>query len=186
MAKAKPLFKILLSFWIVYNIFAMMVMPNIGSYFGRITSRFLGPYANAVGLNAGWNFFSPEPAHPMYLKIVINYPDNSDGTPQESVETTYPPPETEESVPSLTRKREWAVMRFMVLDSKKLRLLMGPWLCKQYPGANSVDMEHVVDTIPLLDQAVLQSDNSLSEMSQEVKYAKASYNCDGSGDEESL
>ncbi|MBO9665211.1 MAG: hypothetical protein J7501_00155 [Bdellovibrio sp.] len=164
----------------------MLVMPNVSSYFGRITSRFLGPYANTVGLNAGWNFFSPEPAHPMYLKILVNYPPLEDGSLRDAVETFYPSPENDKNVPSLTRKREWALMRFMVLDAKKLRLLMGPWLCKQYPGAVSVDMEHIVETIPILDQAVLKKDESVSDISEERKYANASYSCDGSGDEEAL
>ncbi|WP_413557025.1 hypothetical protein [Bdellovibrio sp. HCB209] len=186
MAKVKPLLKILASVWIVYNICALMVMPNVGSYFGRTASKFVGPYANLVGLNAGWNFFSPEPAHPMYLKVVVNYPENEDGSYRDPLITAYPDPESEAKTVSLTRKREWAVMRFMVMDPRRLRQIFGPWLCRQYPGAESVDMEHVIETIPLLDEAVLNREVNLLEMSQERRYAKASVHCNSSGDEESL
>jgi hypothetical protein len=186
MAKVKPLLKILASVWIVYNIFSLMVMPNVSSYFGRVTSKFVGPYANVVGLNVGWNFFSPDPAHPMYLKVVVNYPAESDGSYREPVITSYPDPEAEAKVPSLTRKREWAVMRFMVMDPRRLRQIFGPWLCKQYPGAESVDMEHVIETLPPLDEAVFNKEVNLLEMSQERRFAKASVRCGVAGDEESL
>ncbi|WP_374030244.1 hypothetical protein [Bdellovibrio bacteriovorus] len=88
-------------------------------------------------------------------------------------------------LPNITRKREWALMRYMVLDPKRLRVLMGPWLCRQYPGATSVDMEHVIETIPFLDQAVRFREDSVSDLSKEVQYIRESYSCAG-GDEESL
>ncbi|WP_413581557.1 hypothetical protein [Bdellovibrio sp. HCB288] len=186
MAKVKPLLKILASVWIVYNIAALMVMPNVSSYFGRVASKYVGPYANLVGLNAGWNFFSPDPAHPMYLKVSVNYPANEDGSYRDPLFTTYPPPDEENKVAGLTRKREWAVMRFMVIDPRRLRQIFGPWLCRQYPGAESIDMEHVVETLPLLDEAAFNKDVNLLDMSQERRYAKAAVRCDGTGDEESL
>jgi hypothetical protein len=186
MAKVKPLLKILASVWIVYNICALMVMPNVTSYFGRVASKFVGPYANLVGLNAGWNFFSPDPAQPMYLKVVVNYPMAQDGEYREPLITAFPFPESEKNNPSLTRKREWAVMRFMVMDPRRLRQIFGPWLCKLYPEAESIDMEHVIDTLPLLDEAVFKSEVNLLDMSQERRFAKATVHCHSAGDEELL
>lgn len=186
MAKVKPLLKILASVWIVYNIFSLMVMPNVSSYFGRVTSKFVGPYANVVGLNVGWNFFSPDPAQPMYLKVVVNYPADADGTYKEPLITQWPDPEEEANVPGLTRKREWAAMRFMVIDPRRLSQIFGPWLCKKYPEAESIDMEQVVEVLPLLDNAVLNKEVNLLEMSQERRFAKASVRCGVAGDEEIL
>lgn len=186
MKKVKLLFKALLSLWIVYNIFVMLVMPNVGAYFGRVTAGVVTPYANTVGLNAGWNFFSPEPAHPMYLKYTVNYLNEFGDEMKEPFESAFPPERDPlRHVPNITYKREWALMRFMVMDPKRLRVLMGPWLCRQYPGATSIDMEHVIDTIPFLDQAVRFGDESVKDLSREVQYTKESVSCSG-GDEESL
>lgn len=187
MKKAKLLFKAALSLWIVYNIFVMMVMPNVGAYFGRVTANVVTPYANTVGLNAGWNFFSPEPAHPMYLKYSVHYSDEMGEEVKESVEGQFPMPLTEDKrpLPNITRKREWALMRYMVLDPKRLRQLMGPWLCRQYPGATSVDMEHVIETIPFLDQAVRYRDETVQDLSREIQYVRESIKC-GEIDEETL
>lgn len=192
MKKVKLLFKALLSLWIVYNIFVMLVMPNVGAYFGRVTANVVTPYANTVGLNAGWNFFSPEPAHPMYLKYTVYYPEseNLEGeTSQEErepVEGFFPVQNDKRNIPNITHKREWALMRYMVLDAKRLRLLMGPWLCRQYPGAASIDMEHVIETIPFLDQAVRFQEESVKDLSKEVQSVRESVSCQGGMDEESL
>lgn len=194
MKKVKLLFKALLSLWIVYNIFVMLVMPNVGAYFGRVTANVVIPYANTVGLNAGWNFFSPEPAHPMYLKYTVYYPEPDIAESQESspveerepVEGYFPVQNDKRNVPNITHKREWALMRYMVLDAKRLRLLMGPWLCRQYPGASSISMEHVIETIPFLDQAVRFQDESVKDLSKEIQSVRETVSCQGGMDEESL
>lgn len=187
MKKVKLLFKALLSLWIVYNIFVMLVMPNVGAYFGRVTANVVTPYANTMGLNAGWNFFSPEPAHPMYLKYTVFYNSEEGEELKEPVFGFFPMEAAKDNrpLPNITRKREWALMRYMVLDPKRLRVLMGPWLCRQYPSATSVDMEHVIETIPFLDQAVRFQEDSVRDLSKEVQYIRESHTC-GGGDEESL
>lgn len=189
MKKAKLLFKAFLSLWLVYNIFVMMVMPNVGAYFGRVTSSFVTPYANTMGLNAGWNFFSPEPAHPMYLKYAVHFNDDEGNEVKESIFSAFPLPldEDERNIPNITHKREWALMRYMVIEPKRLKILMGPWLCRQNPGATSVDMEHVIETIPFLDQAVAYKDEAVSDLSKEMKYTRESIRCGAeSADEEIL
>lgn len=224
MKKMELLSKILLSVWIIYNIFVMLVMPNVGAYFGRVTASVVTPYASTVGLNAGWNFFSPEPAQPMVLKYTVHYPEgykkpvsgtiklnqqknidveegsaNSSEVNEDSfaqpelidddssdIEVLqYPSDDNLEGVPNIIRKREWALMRYMILDPKRLRILMGPWLCKQHAGAETVEMEHIITFIPFLDQAVKFKNESVDEMARKMKVIKEEYNCAG-GDEESL
>lgn len=185
MKKVRLLFKAFLSLWIVYNIFTMLVMPNIGAYFGRTSSRFITPYANTVGLNASWNFFSPDPAHTMYIRYMVNYFDKEGNSLKEPIEG-YFPPEKNRSVSSIFRKRELYVMRFMVIEPKRLKVLMGPWLCRQFPGATSVDMEHIIETVPVLDQAVTFKNEGVKDLSQELDYAHESYSCVETPDEVTL
>lgn len=182
---AKLLFKGVLSLWIVFNIFTMLVMPNIGNYFGRSASRFIIPYANTIGLNASWNFFSPDPAHTMYIRYMIRYNDADGNEVKESVEGFFPK-EKNLGVTNPARKRDLYAMRFMVIDSKRLKILFGPWLCKQYPGATSVEMEHVVETVPSLDQAVTLKDQNLEDLSQQVEFIKEEVSCTLGKDEVEL
>lgn len=183
MKKAAPLFKTLLSLWIVYNIFTMLVMPNVGAYFGRVTSRFITPYANTVGLNASWNFFSPDPAHTMYIRYTVRYLDTDGNETKESVEG-YFPEEKNKGVSAASRKRDLYAMRFMVIEPKRLRILMGPWLCKQYPGSTSIEMEHVIETVPPLDQVVTLKDETVKDLSQELQFVREFYSCAGDANDE--
>ena len=185
MKKARLLFKAFLSLWIVYNIFTMLVMPNVGAYFGRTTSKFITPYANTMGLNAGWNFFSPDPAHTMYIRYVVRYLDDQGNETKEPVEAFFPE-EKNRSVPEASRKRDLYAMRFMVVQPKRLRVLFGPWLCRHYPGASSVDIEHVIETVPPLDEVVYRTDETVQGLSQELQYIRESHSCTGSADEENL
>lgn len=185
MKKVKPLFKALLSLWVVYNIFTMLVMPNVGAYFGRASSKYIAPYANTVGLNAGWNFFSPDPAHTMYLRYTVRYSDPEGNETKEPIEGFFPA-EKNQGVHALSRKRDLYAMRFMIIEPKRLRVLMGPWLCRQYPGATSVEMEHVVETVPFLDQVVTLKEETVKDLSQELQFVRENYSCVGGSDEVTL
>lgn len=185
MKKAKLLFKALASLWIVYNIFVMLVMPNVGAYFGRTASPLITPYANTVGLNASWNFFSPDPAHTMYIHYTIHYLDEEGNETKEAVEGYFPREKNKGNM-AASRKRDLYAMRFMVIEPKRLRILMGPWLCRQYPGATSVEMEHVIETVPPLDQVVTLKDETVKDLSQELQYIREDHSCVGGADEEAL
>lgn len=185
MKKAKLLFKTLASLWIVYNIFTMLVMPNVGAYFGRTASFLITPYANTIGLNASWNFFSPDPAHTMYIRYLARFQDADGNEIKEPIEGFFPAEKNKGGV-AASRKRDLYAMRFMVIEPKRLRLLMGPWLCRQFPGATSVEMEHVIETVPPLDQVVTFKDDNVKDLSQEVKYVREDHSCTGGADEEAL
>jgi hypothetical protein len=194
MKRAAPILKALLSLWIVYNIVVIVVMPNAGSYFGRITSRFIGPYANSVGLNAGWNFFSPDPAHTMYIRYMVYFNNStiSDSMGDSTAETEkdpiegYFPAEKNTMISSMFRSRELYVMRFMIINRSHLKNLFGPWLCRQYPGATSVDMEHVIETVAMLDEAAAFRNESMSQLSKEMQFEAERYRCNNNEDEVEL
>ncbi len=176
MKKAKPLLKILLSVWIVYNIVVMLIMPNVGGYFGRTMSRFITPYASIVGLNAGWNFFSPDPAHIMYLEYSVQYPDTAEGESVEPVEKFFPP-EKNQPIYNPARKRDMYATRYMALDPKRLRMLFGPWLCKQNPGASNIDLKLIVETVPSLDKVVQRPELEISDLSERLEFSKEYVDC---------
>lgn len=187
MKKARLLLKFFLSLWIVYNIFVMLIMPNVGNYLGRTLSRFITPYAALMGLNAGWNFFSPDPAHTMYLEYTLQYPELAPSVEkpmQDLVEGVFPP---QKNLPILNplRKRDLYAARFMALDPKRLRVIFAPWLCRQNPGVSDVEVRLIVETVPPLDKVVQRPDLDLHELSERLEFARESIACD-SLDEEIL
>lgn len=174
--------KVVLSIWGLYQIAVMLIMPNLSSYLGRSTQNFVSSYASMVGLNASWNFFSPDPAHTMYIRYLISFGEESD---REPVEGTFPV-EGKRGVRDLIRQRELYVMRYMVIDPRKLQYLMGPWFCRQYPGAQSVDMEHVVETVAPLQEAVTFHEERVESLSKQLQVTRVQYSCDGNVDEVEL
>lgn len=176
MKKAKLLLKILLSLWIVYNIVVMLVMPNIGSYLGRTFSRYLTPYAGAVGLSAGWDFFSPDPAHTLYIEYTVYFPSSADGEFRDPIEGFFPP-EKNRPVHDPVRKRDLYAARYMAISPRRLRILFGPWLCKQHPGATQVNTKIIIETVPPLDKVVQRPELAVNDLSERIEYANEDIPC---------
>jgi hypothetical protein len=181
---AKTVLKVVLSLWALYHITAILVMPNLGSYLGRGIQPAIATYASTIGFNAGWNFFSPDPAHIMYIRYIIHY--GNEGSEEKEAVEAYFPPEKNKGIFSITRQRELYAMRFMVIDPMRLKTLFGPWLCRQYPGSSYVEMEHVIETIAPLQQIVTLTDETVESLSKEVQFVRANHSCDGSGEDEVL
>lgn len=175
--------KVLLSLWALYHIVVIVIMPNLGSYLGRGLQPAISDYASTIGFNAGWNFFSPDPAHVMYLHYTVHY-GNPDMVEEKEAIENYFPAEKNKGIKDITRQRELYLMRFMVIDPMRLKSLFGPWLCRQYPEATYVEMEHVIETIAPLQQVVTLEDETVESLSKEVQFIRQSYSCDGKGDDE--
>jgi hypothetical protein len=169
--------KIILSVWIVYNVITLVVMPNAGSFLGRKFGTWLSPYANVVGLNASWNFFSPDPAHTMYIKYYVEFL-NSEGENLQEPVIGYFPAEKNQGVMDINRRRELYVMRFMLIGPNRLQALFAPWLCRKYKGASSVHIEEVIETVAPLDEVLTVKDQSVSDLSREIQYANVDFRCD--------
>lgn len=167
----KSWIKGLLSLWIVFHLAVILVLPNGSSYLGRLWGNYLTPYANALSLNSTWNFFSPDPVHTMYLHYRVDY---------ESKESTegYLPPEKDQLVVDSSRRRFLYAMRFLLLDSTRFETLLGPYLCRQNPGASKISIRHVLETLPSLDKAVALRDVPISELKQESQSGNLEVDCE--------
>lgn len=172
----------ILTLWILFHLLVVLVMPNLGSYVGRTLQKYLTPYGNSIGLNASWNFFSPDPAHTMYLRYTA-YFENENGEELQEPQEHYFPESGEKPVHDIRQKRNLYAMRFMILDSQRLKTVLGPWLCRQHPQASRIYMEHVIQTVAPLDEAQAFQDRSMKDLSQEIPYVNAVLNCHQAGDE---
>lgn len=177
MKRAALTLKIFLSVWIVYNLVAIILMPNAGSFLGRRYVKYVAPYANVVGLNSSWNFFSPDPVQTFYIKYFVEFFDSEGDTIKDPIVGFFPQ-EGNQGVMDINRRRELYVMRFMVIAPNRLQALFAPWLCRQYPEATAVHIEQVIETVAALDEALTMSHSSLKDLSKEIPYASFDFRCD--------
>jgi hypothetical protein len=168
--------KALFSVWIVFHLLVMVIMPNGVSYPGRLLGAVIYPYAAVIGLNVSWNFFSPDPAHTMYLKFTL-FEEDELGQPQADPRTISMPEERDRGVWDLGRRRDLYAMRYFMLDPRRLEAVVGPWLCRHYAPVSVIRIEHIVDSIPSLDEAVLFRGQDLQDLSRPLGTTAQEYHC---------
>ncbi len=132
----------------------IITLGNGSSFLGRYFEEFFNPVANSIGLNTTWNFFSPDPAHTMYLKYFVIFEDQFGYPLKESIEGFYPESKGRGAELSLDKKRDSYVMHFLAVDSGRLQGLFTPWICKKYPGSSKLQIELILNRIPSLDQVI--------------------------------
>ncbi len=145
----------------------MIVMSNGSSFMGRYLSFLYIPMANSIGLNTTWNFFSPDPAHTMFLKYVVYFQDEYGNQKQDPIVSYYPENIKEHNF-RMDQRRLSYVMRFLAIEPARLEKYFVPWVCRQYPGATHVQTEIEIFRIPPLDVVTtLKSENYYDLVHQE-------------------
>lgn len=175
------LWKGVLSLWIIFHVFLILVLPNSSSYLGRILPWWAVSYGNSLSLHSNWNFFSPDPAHSMYFHYKVFFQDQNQTDLQEPVEGYLPSYKIDREM-SLRHRRELYEMRFMVLKTQRIQKFIAPWLCKKYPGATLLQVEHEIETIAPLDVAAFEK-ASLQELSHKIEFVNYSFDCQGNFDD---
>lgn len=144
--------KIILSVFVLFHIAVILVMPIGSSYLNRISHAFLSPYANSLGLNTTWNFYSPDPAHTMYFNYHVRFEDEYGQEAKPTIDDWFPP-EKHQIIVDSSRRRFLYSVRYLLLDPKRLDVLFAPWLCRKYPGATHLSIRQITERIPNLDSA---------------------------------
>lgn len=137
--------RIAFSLFIVFHLIVIVVLSNGGSYYGRALSPYLTSYANVIGLNSSWNFFSPDPANSMYLRVSLL---NGDDYHEE-----FYPPGKEKFEWSGNQRRFLYFVRYMLVDPSRIESFLIPWFCKTHPGTERISVDFVIQPIPSLDKA---------------------------------
>lgn len=176
----KGIIKIVLSLFVVFHLAVILILANASSYWGRNWQTVLLPYANTIGLNATWNFFSPDPAHTMFYNVTM-YFENEFGEDKKDSVDEYFPPEREKIVVNSSRRRLLYSMRFLTLNQERIGQLLVPWLCKRHE-ATRVRVKLEISEIPYLDLAYQQADRDYGSLLRSRNLLDQSYSCAG-GDE---
>lgn len=180
-AKGKTWLCVLLSFFILYHLAVIIIFPNGSSYLGRSLSSYLSFYANNLGLNANWNFFSPDPANTMFFQYHI-YFENPQGDEIQPSKEGFIPAEKEQIVIDSSRRRLLYAMRFLFMDSHRMKMILGPWICRENPGASMVRINSIVEMIPNLDRAQI----GIMEKLEESTVMKLTHRCGEAPEDEAL
>jgi hypothetical protein len=160
----------------VYFVSMMIVLGNGSSFLGRSLGQYFTPVANMVGLNTTWNFFSPDPAHTMYLRYTVHFEDEYGNPVKESIQSLFPPEETNNDFRVHIRRMSY-VMRFYASSSDRLREFLIPWLCKKNPGATRIQTEVLLNRIPSLEVASTLAGSDYDELVKQEEINQNVFPC---------
>ena len=163
--------QVLMSLGILYHLLAVVLLPNPQSITGRSLGRLVIPYANQLGFNTTWQFFSPGPSPTFYLEyhVVKATEDDSD-----SGAHFYPPMRQGHSWDDRYNRRLYA-MRFFSLDQIRMENYFVPWLCAQHPGAVELDVRYIFEPIPPIEKA--ESGTTFKDMSVRYEPMDRTFHC---------
>lgn len=182
---ARGLLLAVFSIFIVFQLTVIVISPNGASAPGRALSWLLQPYGAALGLNTPWNFFSPDPAHTMYLRLQLHW-QNEDGSFARDSEELFFPRARDLREMDLSKRRELYAMRYLMLDPRRVEALFGPWVCARFKGLSNLSVEHIVQPIPDLEKAALLSVESWRDDETMRSFGRVEYRCTQASDEVNL
>jgi hypothetical protein len=130
----QTLLKAFLSLFIVFHIFAVVILPNPESIVNRVLSPIIVPYGSFLGVNTTWRFFSPNPL--VRLLVYEVFSRNADGV-LEGKTYRYPRTLQEEGLRE-TFNRKFSNSMFMMARLEYITDVLRPSLCKWHPEAETI------------------------------------------------
>jgi hypothetical protein len=143
--------RVLVSLFLLYHLAAVLILPNPSSMLGRKYSRYLADYANNLGINTTWQFFSPGPAPTFYLEYEI---ETGSEELDEEPQTHQFPERRRASFYDELFNRTMSAMRFFVLAPEEtFERFFVPWLCNKHPGAKRISIRTVGEPVVNIERA---------------------------------
>jgi hypothetical protein len=172
----------ILVLFIALHLIVILLLPNVNSYVARHNfPSFLLAYANQIGFNTTWNFFSPEPAHTMYYEYQVFFKD-------EALDPVvgYIPPQKDQVVTQSSDRRMLYAMRYFFLDPRRVERVLIPFLCSKFPDAERISIRHYVLQLPSLDQATLEKHKPIRDLKVLNSSLSEDYRCEAHKNEEGV
>lgn len=169
--------KVLLSMFFVYHVAAALLLPNSSSILTKKYADFFLAYANTIGLNTTWQFFSPGPGPSFYLEYQAEMAD-ANGEVDEKL-YRYPPIRR---FPTLNDSfmRRLNNLKFFSSNDDLFASRVIPYLCGKLPGAVAMHVRKVVEKIPDLEQAE-RRDQTVDEMAERYNTSLSRFECPSDG-----
>jgi hypothetical protein len=135
----------------VYHFVVMVMMPNSASIVGRKAGRYFAPYANLIGLNGTWEFFSPDPPQPLFFDYRVYFENSNGEEVKPSVKAYFPEWKIDRTLhPNRIRMKN--AVRFFALNQKAVEVAFVGWLCRKYEGATRVNINEIMEPVETLDR----------------------------------
>lgn len=150
--------KALLSAWLLFHLLVILIIPNEQSYFAHAYRALWFPYANTIGLNSFWQFFSPDPGPGMFIRYELK----KDG---ERLTKDYFPKHDPSYFERLNYIRIVTSTRSIAKNPEALRRIFSRKLCALRPEATSVEIELLSLKIPSLEE--VRMGYTLNDMNDE-------------------
>ncbi len=156
------LLRFILSVFLLYHLAVILVMPNPGSLLGRKYSRYLADYANTLGINTTWQFFSPGPAPVFYLEYDVESADLD----AESPSFQFPQKRRASFYDDLYNRTLYSMRFFVLAPPETFERFFVRWLCRKHPEAESLSIRTVGEPVANIERA--SGDESFDELSEKV------------------
>jgi hypothetical protein len=143
--------KVLLSIFILFQISAVFILPNPEGILYRELAPVVVNYGNLFGFNTTWRFFSPNP-----MVRVLEYDlYTRDAAGSLQSETFRHPRLLKEERFREVYNRKLNNGMYMMGQPEKLKLIMGPWLCRQHPQAETISVYARGLVLPTMEKSQL-------------------------------
>lgn len=155
----------------------MLIVANPDSIPSRRASNLMFYYANTLGLNTTWQFFSPNPMGERYLEYEVHYDDewadslNSNSQPhsEESADEGmelegegerggkwthhYWPPRHHVKMSQEIKNRIFSHSVHSTLNETLAEDIFIPWVCRKHPKARSISLKAETKSLPSIEVA---------------------------------
>jgi hypothetical protein len=161
-----------LSVLAVLQIGVVVLVPNGENYIGSKVGPWITPYVSFLELTNHWSFFAPEPAPPVFIEYSL-----LDSRGDEIGRGRFPDMEKQ---PFLRERlnRRIAATEFIVADDARTERVMLPYLCNQFPEAQSVRLWRLYYTIPSISDVADGKRKIGDDVNMDRREVSTSY-CEG-------
>jgi hypothetical protein len=138
-----PNLKRIFSIFIIYHLIAVLIAANPNHYLAKKIQTVFMPYWMAFEFASQWNFFAPEPGPaPIFIKYELF---NAQG---ETIIADQMPSYPDDFFFRDRQIRRLNVVRYLMKDDSKVYSIFIPWLCRQYPEAETIKLKKYMHRIP--------------------------------------
>jgi len=126
----------------------VILIPNPNSIVATEWGWLFTPYANTLGMNTTWQFFSPDPSLNMYFPYEIQVANG------EPVSGRWPP--AREEVPHMlleNYRRIFYHSLYTTIAPERVENFLVPFLCKRVPGALSIFIRTIIEDVPPIEKS---------------------------------
>lgn len=157
------LFKKVFIVFCIYHSVVMVMMPNSASIVGRKAGSYFAPYANLIGLNGTWEFFSPDPPQPLFFDYRIYFENSNGEEVKPTIQAYFPEWKIDRTLhPNHIRLKN--TVRFFALNQKAMEGAFVSWLCRRYQGATRVKINEIMEPVETIDKLSLNNNEEIERL----------------------